>query len=129
MQQDAEECFSRLLAVITRCFGNESDFDQSLIHQLLGIKMCVDYKCTETDQSVPVSTVENFFKLSCHIQKDTSFLFNGLQSSLQEHISKYEETLGRDAIFEKKQSIVRLPKFVTVQMVRFYWKAGVGKKE
>ena len=127
-QQDAEECFSRLLAVMTRCFGGESDFDNSLIHQLMGIKMCVDYKCTETDQGTPVSTIENFFKLSCHIQKDTSFLLNGIQSSLAEHISKFEDTLGRDAIFEKKQSIVRLPKFVTVQMVRFYWKAGVGKK-
>eukprot|EP00009_Paramoeba_aestuarina_P002485 CAMPEP_0201509476 /NCGR_PEP_ID=MMETSP0161_2-20130828/2515_1 /ASSEMBLY_ACC=CAM_ASM_000251 /TAXON_ID=180227 /ORGANISM="Neoparamoeba aestuarina, Strain SoJaBio B1-5/56/2" /LENGTH=465 /DNA_ID=CAMNT_0047904429 /DNA_START=113 /DNA_END=1510 /DNA_ORIENTATION=- len=127
-QQDAEECFSRLLAVLNRCFGGDSDFEKSLIHQLLGIQMCVNYKCTETEQSTPVSTVESFFKLSCHIQKDTSFLFNGLRASLEEHISKYEETLGRDAIFEKKQSILRLPKFVTVQMVRFYWKPGVGKK-
>jgi ubiquitin carboxyl-terminal hydrolase 14 len=94
----------------------------------MGIKMSVDYKCVESEGSTPVSSIENFFKLSCHIQKDTSFLLTGLKASLEEHISKFESTLGRDAVFEKKQSILRLPKFVTVQMVRFYWKAGVGKK-
>ena len=127
-QQDAEECFSRLLAVFNRSFGGQDDFEKSLIHQLMGIQMCVNYKCVETEQSTPVATVENFFKLSCHIQKDTSFLLTGLRASLEENISKYEETLGRDAVFDKKQSILRLPKFLTVQMVRFYWKAGVGKK-
>ena len=40
---------------------------------------------------------------------------------LVEHITKRSEALGRDAVFEKSSRISKLPVFLCVQFVRFWW--------
>jgi hypothetical protein len=48
---------------------------------------------------------------------------------LVEKITKHSETLGRDAVYTKSSKIDRLPAYLTVQMVRFYFKrAGINAK-
>ena len=127
MQQDAEECFSRIVSIMDRQIAGGNN-GRSLIAGLLGGEMAVEYKNVETEAEDPSRTTENFFKLSCHIKKDTSHLLTGLTESLQEHVTKNSVVLGREAVYEKKQRIARLPKYLAVQLVRFYWKAGVGDK-
>lgn len=37
-------------------------------------------------------------------------------------MEKHSQILGRNAIYTKKSSINKLPSYLTVQFVRFYWK-------
>ncbi|OWR52227.1 putative ubiquitin specific peptidase 14, partial [Danaus plexippus plexippus] len=41
---------------------------------------------------------------------------------MSEQITKMSETLGRDAVYTKTSKISRLPAYLTVQFVRFYYK-------
>lgn len=41
---------------------------------------------------------------------------------MAEHITKMSQTLGRDAVYTKTSKISRLPAYLTVQFVRFYYK-------
>jgi ubiquitin carboxyl-terminal hydrolase 14 len=120
MQQDAEECFSRLLNVL------DGQLPGSKVRQLFGLELRVEYRCGEAEE---VSTVnETSFKLPCHINKDVGFLMSGVSQCLEETITKNSAVLGREAVFVKRQRIARLPKYLTVQLVRFFWKPGVGNK-
>jgi ubiquitin carboxyl-terminal hydrolase 14 len=120
MQQDAEECFSRILNVL------DSQLEGNQIRRLFALEMESEYRCVEGDDVSKMT--EMTFKLPCPIKKDTTFLMSGIAQSLEDSVTKYSEVLGRETIFMKKQRILRLPKFLVVQMNRFYWKAGVGNK-
>jgi ubiquitin carboxyl-terminal hydrolase 14 len=37
-------------------------------------------------------------------------------------MTKYSDTLGRDAVYQKKMRVSRLPAYLTIQMVRFQFK-------
>lgn len=41
---------------------------------------------------------------------------------LQEQITKQSPTLGRDAVYQKTSKISRLPAYLTIQFVRFFYK-------
>ncbi len=56
----------------------------------------------------------------------------GLKISLEEELMKNSEIMGKDCIYKKIAKINRLPSYLTVQFVRFYWKkasAVAGTKE
>lgn len=64
-------------------------------------------------------------KLSCHIDNNNNpvnSLNEGLDISLVGELEKYSETLGRNAIFKKTSRVNKLPSYLCVQFVRFYWK-------
>lgn len=50
------------------------------------------------------------------------YLQSGLKLKLQEQITKHSQTLGRDAVYTKTCRISRLPAYLTVQFVRFFYK-------
>jgi ubiquitin carboxyl-terminal hydrolase 14 len=127
MQQDAEECFSRLLTVLDNKLGGGAEGAESLVRRLFAIHLSVEYRCTAVDD---VSKGEELvFKLPCHIRKETGHLSSGVLQSMDETVTKFCPALGEQANYEKKQRITRLPAVLTVQMVRFYWKPGVGNKQ
>lgn len=49
-------------------------------------------------------------------------MFCGLRNKMQEQITKMSPTLGRDAVYTKTSRISRLPAYLTIQFVRFYYK-------
>ena len=53
---------------------------------------------------------------------------SGITDSLNSAVEKYSEELGRDAVYEQKSRIQRFPSYLTVQMVRFYWRTDIRKK-
>lgn len=53
---------------------------------------------------------------------DVKYLQSGLKLKLQEQITKHSPTLGRDAVYTKTCKIKRLPAYLTVQFVRFFYK-------
>eukprot|EP00211_Chloroparvula_japonica_P002144 CAMPEP_0119121872 /NCGR_PEP_ID=MMETSP1310-20130426/2297_1 /TAXON_ID=464262 /ORGANISM="Genus nov. species nov., Strain RCC2339" /LENGTH=489 /DNA_ID=CAMNT_0007111453 /DNA_START=85 /DNA_END=1554 /DNA_ORIENTATION=+ len=128
MQQDAEECFSRMVSVFDRCLGRADGAAAPVVRDLLAGDMRVTFQCSESEQEDASASSETFFKLRCHIGKETAFLLQGLKDGLQEHITKHSAVLGREAVWEKKQRIARLPEYLVVQLVRFYWKPGQDGK-
>ncbi|OAA63314.1 ubiquitin carboxyl-terminal hydrolase [Niveomyces insectorum RCEF 264] len=73
-------------------------------------------------------TRESFLTLPCHISISINHLRDGLLAGLTEKIEKHSEVLGRDAAFTATMKIARLPKYLTVHFVRFYWKRDIQKK-
>ncbi|KAG5455578.1 MAG: hypothetical protein BJ554DRAFT_4969 [Olpidium bornovanus] len=49
-------------------------------------------------------------------------MINGIKESLDEKIEKNSTTLGRTAMHSKSSRVSRLPKYLAVDFVRFYWK-------
>lgn len=45
-----------------------------------------------------------------------------MEISLTGEIEKFSDVLGRNAVFKKSSKVNKLPSYLCVQFVRFYWK-------
>ncbi|OXB58409.1 hypothetical protein ASZ78_007777 [Callipepla squamata] len=79
-------------------------------------------KCTEAEEEEVTKGKENQLQLSCFINQEVKYLFTGLKLRLQEEITKLSPTLQRNALYIKSSKISRLPAYLTIQMVRFFYK-------
>ncbi len=125
-QQDADECVSLILNTIKTYLKNPSTeecFSKNLIEELFGLEMQVKLKCIEAENEIK-NKKEIVMKLICYIDNTTLELVEGLKKSLKENIDLYSESLARNSVFEKSQYINRLPNYLTVQFMRFFWKAA-----
>ncbi|XP_072942566.1 ubiquitin carboxyl-terminal hydrolase 14 [Epargyreus clarus] len=121
-QQDASECWTEIVrALRMRLPIAPAPDSKSLIEQYFGGTLDVELVCSEADEP-PTRTSETFLQLSCFISQDVKYLQSGLRSKMAEQITKMSETLGRDAVYTKTSKISRLPAYLTVQFVRFYYK-------
>ncbi|KAH3661668.1 hypothetical protein OGAPHI_006518 [Ogataea philodendri] len=118
-QQDAEEAYSQILSAVQRQLSG--------LEQFFKIEFKTTTRCLETSED-PVYGYEEALKLDCHISINTNFLKDGLLSNLKETIEKNNESLGRNSEYEISRKITRLPKYLTVHFVRFFWKRDTGKK-
>ena len=124
MQQDAEECYSMLL----QSLRDVPLADSNIVNDTFSGEFLVSTKCVENPEETPEVKYESFDKLTCHIDKDTNFLHTALKNSLVEHIEKQSQTLGRTSVYEKSVKIAKLPKYLTVQFVRFFWRPDVNAR-
>uniref|UniRef100_A0A0K0DUJ9 Ubiquitin carboxyl-terminal hydrolase n=1 Tax=Strongyloides stercoralis TaxID=6248 RepID=A0A0K0DUJ9_STRER len=76
----------------------------------------------ENPNEEATTTSEDFLQLSCFLAQDVKYLQNGLKSKMVEEIEKMSLTLNRNCKYEKKTLISRLPAYVTIQLVRFFYK-------
>ncbi|KAK2880169.1 hypothetical protein FQN49_000516 [Arthroderma sp. PD_2] len=136
-QQDAEEAWSQIISQLRQKLtikdnsgGNEKDV--SFIDKYMSGKFDSVLECNEQAAKdggeIAVEASDVFFKLNCHIDKEINHLHDGIMASLEEKIEKHSPTLNRDAIYTKKSRISRLPKYLTVHFVRFFWKRDTQKK-
>lgn len=118
-QQDAEEFFSLLLSSIDMCIPNATDC------------LKLDFLATVTDTNnttdVAYNTTQDY-KLRCHISIKTNFLIDGLQNSLKEFLTKKSSVTEQDSKFKYESKITKLPEYLTVQFVRFFWKKETSVK-
>lgn len=68
------------------------------------------------------NSTESYLQLSCFISQDVKYLQTGLRQRLEEKLTKRSELLGRDAVYTKTSRINRLPAYLTIQLVRFFYK-------
>lgn len=135
-QQDAEEAWSQIVSQLRQKLKIATDESSekkeaiSFIDKYLAgtFETTLAPPTEATDQEQTVHTSEPFLKLDCHIDKDINHLRDGIVASLSEQIEKRSEALGRDALYTKTSRISRLPKYLTVHFVRFFWKREAGKK-
>lgn len=137
MQQDANECWTEVMRMLQQKLspfydpevretpsleGASAPKYSSLVDQYFGGQFDVSLKCIESEDEPLKSSQENFLQLSCFISTDVKFLHGGLKSRMQETITKLSPTLNRDAQYLKTSKISRLPAYLTVQFVRFFYK-------
>lgn len=123
-QQDADECVSLILNSVKKYLPNKEvgeKYSDNLIEELFGIKMQIQLKNIEVATEVKKKE-ETVYKLICYIDSNTIELVEGLKKSLKENIDLYSDALARNTVFEKDQYVNRLPPYVTVQFMRFFWK-------
>jgi ubiquitin carboxyl-terminal hydrolase 14 len=123
-QQDADECWSLLMLSIHDLLPNPNKTDRFspyLVDELFGVELDVQLQNVEEPSELK-SKKEIANKLTCYIDTQTNDLVEGLKSGMKENIELQSEILGRNSFFQKTQLINRLPPYLTVQFMRFFWK-------
>ena len=144
-QQDAEEAWSQIVSQLRQKLkvkdtansgsgahesGKNDDIsfvDRYLAGRFESTLTCDEPAAMEAGEEV-LKSEDVFLKLDCHISKDINHLRDGLLAGLEEKIEKKSPSLDRDAVYTKKSRIARLPKYLTVHFVRFFWKREAQKK-
>jgi len=140
-QQDAEEAWSQLISQLRQklksapaageASGSEAKpfIDEYMSGKFEQTEECLDPQAKELGEEPQKKADEMFFKLNCHVSsKDVIHLTDGIKAGLIDTYSKTSPTLGREAEYKKTSSISRLPKYLPVHFVRFYWKSNINKK-
>jgi ubiquitin carboxyl-terminal hydrolase 14 len=126
-QQDAEECWSQIISILRTNVKNP-DQQKSFIDTYMAGVMTSTLSCDESTDEPVVNATESFLKLACHIGITTNFMRDGILAALSEKIEKRSEILDRNAGWTKTSRVSRLPKYLVVHFVRFYWKRDTNKK-
>lgn len=135
-QQDADELFNSVMMALASNLNKPVDgvttTDLSragnVIDALFQVRFENTLKCTETATEPPVHSKESARKLRCNIaggagsSVQINHLFEGIKLGLDGTVEKRSEILDRNAVWSKQQRISRLPKYLCVQFMRFYWK-------
>lgn len=132
-QQDANECWVQLVRMFQQKLPGMSDGEpmevegaasstKGFMDQYFRGEFDSVLKCAEAPDEEPTKSIETFYQLSCYIQQEVKYLQTGLKLRLQENIVKSSPSLGRDAQYIKESKLSRLPAYLTIQMVRFYYK-------
>ncbi len=149
VQQDAEECWSTIVNALSQSMKLGTDAEPSdlggdpgasptlprmqalkrnLGDMLFGIEVESSYKCAESDDEPAYTARESLRKIACHISEKTAHLYNALEVNLDEVIEKQSAVLGREAQFQKRSRLARLPPYLAVQFVRFAWRKDTSKR-
>ncbi|KAI1351245.1 ubiquitin carboxyl-terminal hydrolase-like protein [Xylaria sp. FL0043] len=135
-QQDAEEAWSQILSQVRQKLRikdqSDATSDASFIEKYMSGEFTSELVCDEPAAreagEQPIVSKDAFLKLNCHIDASTNHLRDGIVNGLKEQLEKRSEVLGRDAVYTKTSKISRLPKYLTVHFVRFFWKRETQKK-
>ena len=139
-QQDAEEAWTQILSQLRSKLkiapnasksgsagGGVSFIDQYLAGKFVSTVKLTDPSAVDAVEDTAASE-DSFLKLDCHIKGTTNHLRDGILAGLEENIDKFSPSLDRDAMYTKTSRISRLPKYLTVHFVRFFWKREIRKK-
>ncbi|CAO3621166.1 unnamed protein product [Mucor fragilis] len=121
MQQDAEECWSELVSVLKAKLPKDES-EQNFIERHMTGQLQTETTCEEAPEENKVVSTDSFNKLSCHISISINYMINGILESLNEELEKTSPTLNRTAKYIRKSRVSRLPQYLPIQFVRFFWK-------
>lgn len=96
------------------------------IGDIFGIDTKAELKCAESDETITVSTSETNIK--CNINQEINHLGDGIKLGLQVEREQNSDKLGRLAVFQGEAAVARLPPYLTVQMMRFFYKTATQSR-
>ncbi|CAL9774801.1 unnamed protein product [Musa acuminata subsp. burmannicoides] len=127
MQQDAEECWTQLMYTLSQSLrSSDSSEASATVKALFGVGLVNRVYCAESSEESFEN--ESVYALKCHISQDINHLHEGLRRGLKSELEKMSISLGRSAVFSKESRISELPRYLTVQFVRFFWKRESNQK-
>ncbi|EJU00282.1 ubiquitin carboxyl-terminal hydrolase 6 [Dacryopinax primogenitus] len=141
-QQDADECWQQIVTSLNNLPGihpahrGDVEMDDAgssapvrhFTEQFLMGEMSKTLTCDDAPDEPPTHSKERIFKLDCNISINTNFMMSGILDSLDQKITKNSSSLGQEATYTEKSRVSRLPEYLTVHMVRFYWRRDISKK-
>ncbi|KAL2758350.1 hypothetical protein ACRALDRAFT_2040559 [Sodiomyces alcalophilus JCM 7366] len=129
-QQDAEEAWSQIISQLKQRLGTTEDasFVDKYMAGKLNSVLQVDEQAAKDAGEEAVTSTETFYKLNCHIDSSINHLRDGILAGLTEKLEKKSSVLDRDTTYTKTSKISRLPKYLTVHFVRFFWRRDTQKK-
>ncbi|TPP63907.1 Ubiquitin carboxyl-terminal hydrolase [Fasciola gigantica] len=135
-QQDANECWTQLMLAIQRVSINLNSIPKipdvlshgvgaggswNPVDRFFTGRLICTLACAEAEEPV-TETEESFTQLSCFINQDVKFLHTGIRNGFEGTVTKRSATLERDAVYKKTSVLTRLPAYLSVHFVRFFYK-------
>lgn len=120
IQQDAEEFYNELMGALGVVLKAK---DKSFVDEYFGIELSVKTKCLESDQEPVTESFEFMRRAQCIINETVLHLSAGLKLGMDAEVVKHSDVLNRNATFHQTKRFARCPKYLVVQLSRFYWKA------
>ena len=137
-QQDAEELFNALAQSIGAALAGPSLLPATSFDSLLGIEMENTLKCDESGDEPESISKDKVNKLVCNVQgsqqagdgsSQIDHLQEGLKLGLEGKVEKNSDVLGRNALWKKTSKICKLPRYLCIQFMRFFWKATPDSRD
>ncbi|KAF8388854.1 hypothetical protein HHK36_025534 [Tetracentron sinense] len=127
MQQDAEECWTQLMYTLSQSLKSpDSRENPETVKELFSTDLISRVHCAESGEES--TETESVYSLKCHISHEVNHLHEGLKHGLKSELEKVSPSLGRSAIYLKESRINDLPRYLTIQFVRFFWKRESNQK-
>lgn len=125
-QQDAEEALSGMLHAFSQKLKTPTG--SNLIRELFEIELETQTYCFESMDEEPTYDTQRLLRLPLPIDKSTKTLHDALQQALEGTLEKFSPTLNRTAHYNTTMEISRLPPYILMQYMRFYWRTDTNKK-
>lgn len=115
--------------------GTDNEAPPNVIDTLFGVEFEKDLKCLECPDEPTVHKREAGRKLVCNVdggpgaKVQVNYMNEGIKLGLSGELEKRSEILGRNAVWTTESRIARLPKYLAVQFMRFYWKATPDSRD
>jgi ubiquitin carboxyl-terminal hydrolase 14 len=127
MQQDAEECWGEVLSRLATSLKlpRSAASNPVTLENAIDNSFALTIKSTDTceeDESESVCRTEQVRTLKCHISSTVNHLSQGVSEGLEEKIEKHSDKLDRTAVWNRSSRLDRIPPYLIVQFVRFFWK-------
>ena len=142
LQQDAQEFFVALYRHLSNELRSAGQFAggdispaQNMMDALFGIEVEETMTNTEDESEEPVVKSDRLNMLVCNIQggqgsnTKINHVSEGIAVGLESEVEKFSNTLNRNAIWKKTQRVKRLPKYLCLQFMRFFWKATPDSRD
>ncbi len=126
--KDGKPVLPRLVGPVTHDPTVDPADRANAIDTLFGVEFKTTYKNTAAEEE-PVVKFESERKLVCNIEggagakKQVNHMLEGIELSLTGQVEKHSDAVGSTTIWDLERRISRLPKYLCVQFMRFYWKA------
>ncbi|KAI9461953.1 hypothetical protein BJY52DRAFT_167947 [Lactarius psammicola] len=131
-QQDAEECWTQVTNRLRDVPGastlGASSTRTKFIDQYMTGTLVRTLSSPEAPDEPPSVSQENVLKVECNITVNTNFMLSGIMEALNQPVIKHSPTLGREATYNSRSRLSRLPTYLAIHMVRFTWRRDINKK-
>ena len=107
----------------------------NVVDTLFGVSFEETHTCKECPEEPPAVRVDVGHKLQCNIDGGAgkavqiNHLHEGVLHGLTGELEKHSPALGRNAVWSRRARLTRLPQYLTIQMMRFYWKATPDSRD
>ncbi|KEI42922.1 uncharacterized protein L969DRAFT_84807 [Mixia osmundae IAM 14324] len=133
-QQDAEECWNAIVNALRGTLdslpgaSNGTDRTARFVQQYMTGEIITETKSVEAPAEASSYSSEPFLELKCNITVDTNYMMAGIKHALDQPVEKTSPTLGRLAQYQQISRINRMPHYLTVHFVRFYYNRQTRSK-
>jgi ubiquitin carboxyl-terminal hydrolase 14 len=138
MQQDAEECWTGIVATLRARLLEPLALDAassappaagattSVVRDLFGIDVCTKLTCAETGEAREERVTQYTFK--CNISTAVNHVSEGFRLALDASREAHSDLAGRTVLFSGTAQLASLPRVLTVQLMRFFYKISAQEK-